>query len=152
MTDAVPDATDVVALEQLVWAYARHVDRRDAERFVELFEPDATLRMVRRGHEEEPVQSRGHRQLAKVVGALGRFDVTYHLVGNHTVHVAGDDATGEVYCVAHHLATDDAGCVDHVMHLRYLDRYHRTAGVWRFAERETHVEWTLDQPVSGCLS
>jgi hypothetical protein len=145
--EPVPDPADVIALGQLVGAYARHADRRDAERFVELFEPDATLRLVRRGDEGRPLESRGRRQLAKVIGALGRFDVTYHLVANHTVRVTGDHATGEVYCVAHHLAADADGCVDHVMHLRYLDRYRRSDGVWRFAERETHVEWTLDQRV-----
>ena len=33
------------------------------------------------------------------------------------------------------------------MYIRYLDRYRRDDGVWRFAERETFVEWTADQLV-----
>jgi hypothetical protein len=42
---------------------------------------------------------------------------------------------------------DEGGHLDHVMHIRYLDRYRRTADGWRFAERETNVDWTVDQPV-----
>ena len=49
--------------------------------------------------------------------------------------------------MAHHLAAD--GGADHVMYIRYLDRYRRDDGVWRFAERETFVEWTEDRPPSA---
>ena len=146
MTDR--EVADTLALQALVAAYAHHADRREAELVAALFEPDAVLRMIRRGDDGAPAESRGQRQIASVVGHLRQFHVTYHLLGNHTVALAGDDATGEVYCVAHHLAPRaDGGHVDHVMHIRYLDRYRRTDSEWRFAERKTFVEWTLDQPV-----
>jgi len=73
-----------------------------------------------------------------VVGALRQFPTTFHFIGNHLVDVAGDEATGEVYCEAHHL-TDEG--IDHVMFIRYADRYRRDGERWRFAERETFVEW-----------
>ncbi len=140
------EVADTLALQSLVAAYARHADRREPDLVAALFEPEAVLRMVRRGDDGAPVESRGHRQIASVVRRLGQFPVTYHLVGNHTVAIHGDEATGEAYCVAHHLAPrDDGGHVDHVMHIRYLDRYRRTADGWRFAERETFVDWTVDQ-------
>jgi hypothetical protein len=139
---------DTLALHALVAAYAHHADRREPDLVAALFEPDAVLRMVRRGDDGPPLESRGHRQIASVVGRLRQFPVTYHLVGNHTVAIAGDDASGEAYCVAHHLALrEGGGQVDHVMHIRYVDRYRRTAAGWRFAERETHVDWTVDQVV-----
>ena len=146
MTDG--EVADTLALQALVAAYARHADHREPELVAALFEPDAVLRMVRRGDDGAPAESRGHRQIASVVGRLAQFPVTYHLVGNHSVVLAGEEATGEAYCVAHHLAPRaEGGHVDHVMHIRYLDRYRRTAAGWRFAERETFVEWTVDQPV-----
>ena len=104
--------------------------------------------MVRRGDDGAPAESRGHRHIASAVGRLRQFPVTYHLVGNHTVAIDGDEATGEAYCVAHHLMPhDEGGHVDHVMYIRYLDRYRRTDVGWRFAERETFVDWTADQLV-----
>jgi hypothetical protein len=138
---------DTLALQALVAAYARHADRREPELVAALFEPDAVLRMVRRD-DGPPLESCGHRQIASVVGRLRQFPVTYHFIGTHTVAIDGDEAWGEAYCVAHHLAPrDEGGHVDHVMHIRYLDRYRRTADGWRFAERETTVDWTLDQLV-----
>ena len=146
MTDGVE--ADTLALQSLVAAYARHADRREPELVAALFEPDAVLRMVRRGDDGAPAESRGHRHIASAVGRLRQFPVTYHLVGNHTVAIDGDEATGEAYCVAHHLMPhDEGGHVDHVMYIRYLDRYRRTDVGWRFAERETFVDWTADQLV-----
>jgi hypothetical protein len=138
----VSSADDERALRALVLAYARHADRREPERLADLFEADASLRMVWRGGAVPPAESRGRGQIAKAVGQLRHFVATFHLVGNHSIDVAGDSASGEVYCEAHHLASDG---VDHVMFIRYLDRYRRDGGVWRFADRETFVEWTEER-------
>ena len=131
-------ADDERAIRALVLAYAHHADRREAELLAALFEPDAELRMVWRTGATPPAVSRGHRQIARVVGALGQFATTFHFVGNHLIDGEGGDATGEAYCEAHHLTPEG---VDHVMFIRYRDRYRRDEGTWRFAERETFVEW-----------
>jgi SnoaL-like domain len=132
-------ADDERALRALVLAYAHHADRRQPELLAELFEPDATLRMVWRSGEVPPAESRGRGQIASAVGRLRQMVATFHLVGNHSIELAGDTASGEVYCEAHHLGSDG---VDYVMFIRYLDRYRHHSGAWRFAERETVVEWT----------
>ena len=145
MTDG-PSINDERALRALALAYAHHADRGEPELVAELFEIDAELRMVWRSGEVPPAVSRGRRQIASAVGRLRRLASSYHLVANHTITVDGDDGSGEVYCTAHHLSVDAGGrAVDHVMFIRYLDRYRRVDGVWRFAERETFVEWTEDR-------
>jgi len=142
-----PEGSGVVdderALRALVLSYAHHVDRREPERVAALFEPDAVLRMVWRDGRVPAAASRGHRQIAHVVKNLEAMVATFHLVGNHLLEVRGAEATGEVYCQAHHLTPEG---VDHVLHLRYLDRYRRSEGGWRFAERETVVEWSESRP------
>jgi hypothetical protein len=79
------------------------------------------------------------------VRRLQQFSATFHLVANHSIAVDGDDGHGEVYCVAHHLSVEAARSVDHVMYIRYLDQYRRQDGSWRFAARETFVEWTEER-------
>lgn len=133
---------DEGALRRLALAYAHHADRREPELLADLFEPEGELRMVWRTGEAPSAVSRGHRQIAKVVAALERFTTTFHLVGNHLIEVTGDEATGEVYCEAHHLTAEG---VDHVLFIRYRDRYRRNGDRWRFAERETSVEWTEER-------
>jgi hypothetical protein len=141
---------DTLALRELALAYAHHADRREPDRLAALFETDAELRMVQRGQEGAAVVSRGHRQIAAAVGRLRQFDTTYHLVANHRVEVDGDEATGEVYCVAHHVAERDGVRNDVVMFIRYRDRYRRHEEHWLFAERETYVEWTEDRALGPC--
>jgi ketosteroid isomerase-like protein len=136
---------DERALRALALAYAHHVDRREAERVAALFEPDAVLRMVWRDGQAPAAVSRGHRQIAHVVKGLAAMVATFHFVGNHLLEVRGDEATGEVYCQAHHLTAEG---VDHVLYLRYLDRYRRSEAGWRFTERETVVEWSEQRAVA----
>ena len=142
MTEPRLAADDERAIRALVLAYAHHADRRQPELLAELFEPDATLRMVWRSGDVPSAESRGHKQIAAAVGQLRRMAATFHLVGNHSIEGAGDSASGEVYCEAHHLASDG---LDFVMFIRYLDRYRRDGDGWRFAERETFVEWTEER-------
>ena len=131
-------ADDEGAIRVLAVAYAHHADRREPDLLAALFEPEAPLRMVWRSGSTPPAESRGHHQIARVVGRLRQFATTFHFVGNHLIDVAGDEATGEVYCEAHHLTAEG---VDHVMFIRYRDRYRRLDTTWRFAERELLVEW-----------
>lgn len=147
--DATRPADDEREIRALATSYAHHVDRREPALVAQLFEPDATLRMVWRSGAVRPTESRGHRQIAKVVERLQQFTATFHQIGNHSVEIAGDDASGEVYCQAHHLSPDG---VDHVMYIRYLDRYRRAGRVWLFAERETFVEWTEQRSTNEARS
>ncbi len=139
------EVADTLAVRALALAYAHHADRREPDSLAALFEPEGVLRMVGRNDEANAAVSRGHRQIASAVGGLRRFDTTYHLVANHLVDLAGDEATGEVYCVAHHVHEEDGRRTDFVMFIRYRDRYRRHDERWLFAERETYVEWTEDR-------
>lgn len=137
----IPSGDDERALRALALAYALHADRREGDRVAELFEPDAALRMTWRDGTAPAAESRGHRRIASVIRRLERLTSTFHLVANHTMAVEGDEADGVVYCVAHHLSVVDGQRTDVVLYIRYLDRYRRTDCGWRFADRETVVDW-----------
>lgn len=140
---------DSLALRELALSYARHADRREPELLAALFARDGELRMVRRGDTGPPTVSRGRAEITAVVARLRRLEATFHFVGNHTVDIAGDAATGEVYCLAHHVSARGHERIDHVMFIRYQDRYRRYGEKWLFIERELHVDWTEDHLVNS---
>jgi hypothetical protein len=152
--DDLRELADRLEIRRLVDAYALCADRVDNEGAAALFAPDGVLRICERG-KAEPVRMRtGREEIAAAFKGLDRYEVTMHVVANHVVEIDGDTATGETYCLAHHVRPVETGGgpdgrADYVMHIRYLDRYVRLSEGWRIAERELQVEFTEDRPVAG---
>jgi hypothetical protein len=141
---------DERAICQLALDYARAVDVPDGPRVAELITPDGTLRICHRGKSEPFSERQGRETIGKVIGALTRYEKTMHLVANSYIDLAGDTATGETYCLAHHIRqVEGQGLMDYVMAIRYLDQYARTGEGWKIAVRELQVEFTEDRPVTG---
>jgi SnoaL-like protein len=135
------------ALMELSRAYARAVDRQDPDGFRRVFTTDATLRISAHGDPGHVVRTvRGHRELGRVPQGLERYHRCYHFLGQGSYQVAEDGATGEVYCIAHHLTVGEAeeDVEDVVMYIRYADRYERDVGDarWLIADRLVQVDWT----------
>jgi SnoaL-like domain len=62
--------------------------------------------------------------------------------------VSGTTATGEVYCIAHHLRGDAAETTDLAVYIRYLDRYRQDpGGRWLIESRQGVFLWTEERPV-----
>jgi hypothetical protein len=143
---------DRLALRELVDAYALAVDRRDEAWFRSLWLPDARL-TTQQGDGVPQTDLHGVDAIAQVTTLIGRFVLTLHLVANHVCQVDddGDHATGEAYCIGHHLTpTGDGRHDDLVMAIRYVDRYQRDGtGAWRFASREVRKQWTRHETVDG---
>ena len=57
---------------------------------------------------------------------LNRYEATTHFNGQSTIALDGDRATGESYCLAHHLFTEDGERKLMVASLRYLDTFVKT--------------------------
>jgi ketosteroid isomerase-like protein len=138
-------------LRGLAALYAAGVDRRDRDMFLSAFTSDGRLRVFNPGDSPEPTgEMNGHEELARVMKGIAVYDRTHHFVGNALYEVDDQDvaseptsATGEVYCVAHHLTRGRHGGTDHVMYIRYADEYRRDeAGEWKISDRQVLVDWT----------
>lgn len=136
------DADDRLALRGLVDAYAQSVDARDADRFAGLFAPDGELVVFEPEEDEPSISWRGPEELREVMKLLSSYSTTFHLMANHTCEIDGDAASGEVYCLAHHLTEEGKGGDNTLMVIRYRDRYTRQDGAWRFARRDVMRQWT----------
>jgi ketosteroid isomerase-like protein len=135
---------DRLALGRLVKAYAHHVDRRQPEAVAALFCEDGVLAIYNGDPEVvEPDRVRnGRDEITSALAGMTRYEVTTHLLGQQMVEVDGDDASGETYCMAHHVYEADGIRRDRVMAIRYLDTYARIDGEWKIAQRRLAIDWT----------
>jgi hypothetical protein len=83
----------------------------------------------------------GRESLTPVFADLNRYEATQHFNGQSTISLDGDRATGESYCIAQHLYTEDGERKLMLAHLRYGDTFAKVDGAWLFAERNLYVDW-----------
>ena len=141
------EQADRMAIRGLVDAYARCADRRDADGQKALFTEHTHFVVYMDGQGSEPSQVLDGRELlTPVFDDLNRYQATMHFNGQSTVALGGDRATGESYCIAHHLFTDGGERKLMVAWLRYGDTFVKVDGAWLFAERNLYVDWTETRP------
>jgi ketosteroid isomerase-like protein len=141
------ELADRVAIRELVDAYAHCADRRDAAGQKSLFTDDTHFVVYMEGQGSEPTQVLdGREALTPVFDDLNRYQATMHFNGQSTVVLDGDRATGESYCIAHHLFSDDGERKLMVAWLRYGDVFVKVGDAWLFAERNLYVDWTETRP------
>jgi hypothetical protein len=137
------EAADRLAIRELVEAYARCADRRDAKGRMALFTPDTHFVVYMNAKDPTPSQELHSREaLAPVFDDLNKYAATMHFVGQSTIlTLTNDRATGEAYTLAHHLTVDGAKRRLMIAALRYSDSFVKTNGEWLFAERLLYVDW-----------
>ena len=62
--------------------------------------------------------------------------------------LVGDKATGDAYCMAHHLSVNGEKRQLMVAALRYSDVFRKIGGAWLFAERRLYVDWLEERVLS----
>jgi hypothetical protein len=150
MTVSPSEAADRLAIRELVEAYAHCADRRDAQGQMSLFTADTHFVVYMNAKDPTPSQELHSRQaLAPVFAALNQYAATTHFVGQSTVLTLSEDrATGEAYCLAHHVTVNGDTRRLMVASLRYLDTFVKTGGAWLFSERLLYVDWVDERPLS----
>jgi hypothetical protein len=125
------DTRDVVATQV---RYATALDTRDWALLRTCFTADA----VAEYDGKPPCQ--GYPAIEDLCRrALAPLSRTQHLLGNHAVALAGDEASAQCYLQAQHVRPDGstfviAGC--------YRDRLRRTPEGWRLSRRRLETWWT----------
>jgi hypothetical protein len=142
------EAADRLAIRELVEAYAHCADRRDAQGQMALFTPNAHFVVYMNAKDPTPSQELHSRDsLAPVFADLNQYDATTHFVGQSTIFtLTNDRASGEAYCLAHHITVEGERRRLMLASLRYYDTFVKLDGEWLFAERLLYVDW-LDQRV-----
>src|SRR5246127_4738568 len=144
------EAADRLAIRELVEVYAHCADRRDARGQMALFTVDTHFVVYMNAKDPTPSQELHSREaLAPVFADLNQYAATMHFVGQSTIFsLSGDRATGEAYCIAHHLTVDGHKRRLMVAYLRYLDTFVKIDGAWLFSERLLYVDWLEERGIS----
>lgn len=137
------EQADRLAIRELIDVYAHCADRRDADGQKSLFTEETHFVVFMDGQGSEPTQILdGREALTPVFDALNAYQATMHFNGQSTIALDGERASGESYCIAHHLSTGQGDRTLMVAHLRYEDAFVKLDGAWFFAERNLYVDWT----------
>lgn len=125
---------DKQQLQELVRTYCRAIDRRDFDVLMSLYHPDST------DDHGGMFQGSGPDYVRWVPSILARFEATDHLILSDLYTVEGDVAEGEVHILAYH-RSHPPNAREIITNGRYLDRYEKRDGVWRFAHRSLVYDW-----------
>lgn len=124
-------------IAELTLAYCRGVDRADEALLKSIFHDDSVV--------VSGAFDGNGQQFATEICAIVRavFDQTLHSIDHQWIEVNGDTAVGETYVVAVSTMTDlERGKSEMLTGGRYLDRFTRRDGVWKFAARTFVSEWS----------
>jgi hypothetical protein len=147
---SITEAADRLAIRELVEAYAHCADRRDAKGQMALFTADTHFVVYMDAKDPKPSQELHSREaLAPVFADLNRYQATTHFVGQSTLFtLTGNRATGEAYCLAHHVTGNGGKRRLMVASLRYNDTFVKLEDVWLFAERLLYADWVDERALS----
>lgn len=142
-------------ITELIHAFARAADRHDHAAMRALYHDDAT---DDHGAFFKGLASEFIEQLPDIQAPMR---ILHHNVTTVNIRLDGDHGEGEVYALAFHQVDTPEGPIDLLIGGRYLDRYEKRGGVWKFAHRSVLADWakvdapstvTLDHPlVEGSL-
>jgi hypothetical protein len=124
-------------IRNVAFRYCRALDTKDWALLDEVFLPDSTAELG------TPTTLVGIDAIrGRIRTALEHLDDSQHLVGNHEIAVAGDEARHRCYLQAQHVRAGATGGPNYIVAGRYEDRLVRTADGWRIAHRTLTVMWT----------
>lgn len=119
---------DKFALQQLAWTYCHAIDRGD-------------LKLVRSLYHDDAIDDHGpmfsgspDEYVAWLPSMLANWEITSHVISNMLFLIDGNQAEGELVVLAYH-RTPAPGSRELIARGRYLDRYEKRDGIWRFLRR-----------------
>jgi hypothetical protein len=144
------EAADRLAIRELLEAYAHCADRRDANGQMALFTEGTHFVVYMNAKDQTPsIELHSREALAPVFADLNKYAATTHFVGQSTIFtLSADRATGEAYCLAHHVTVDGGKRRLMLASLRYLDTFVKLDGAWLFSERILYVDWLEERALS----
>ena len=144
---ALQEMLDEFQLRKLVHRYCRAVDRGDTAALRDLYHDDA--------EDDHGAFSTGGVDdfLSQLEAARPHLRSMQHNITTVNFAVRGNTAEGEIYTIATHTFRARDRDVDVITGGRYLDRYEKRSGAWKFSERRIVTDWAhINDPSAVDLS
>jgi SnoaL-like domain len=130
-------------IRDLVLLYSRGVDRKDGPLLRTLYTKDAT------DTHGDTFDGPAGPYVDFLEQSFPYMRYSGHHVCNHLISVNGDEGEGEVYALAYHIIPDrKGGWIEDFMCVRYVDRYRKESGQWRFAQRVVSYDLRTARPIA----
>lgn len=146
LTEKVRRLSDCEEIRQVLYRYARGVDRVDGP-------------LVEQSYHEDAYDSHGNwradgrAEVMQVLMARLRSNpstMSCHNMGNILIDLQGDTATVETYFIAYARTPEGDRTFTRARAGRYLDQFERRDGAWRIRHRQVIDDWSrLDEVVSA---
>lgn len=128
-------------IRELGLLYARGVDRKDAALLRTLYTRDAT------DTHGDSFDGSAEDYVQFLERSFPYMQYSGHHICNHLISVDGDEGEGEIYALAYHVFPDGkGGRTEDFMCVRYVDRYRKEDGRWRFAQRVVSYDLRSQRP------
>jgi hypothetical protein len=136
---------DKQAITEVLYRYARSMDRLDRDLGYSVFWPDAVA-----DYHEQMFQGTGHGFIDMVMEAHPYFLSHSHQFSNILITVDGDIARSETYADVTLRRQDEQGGFIDIRNLgRYVDRWERRDGEWRIIDRKYLHDFDETNPSGG---
>lgn len=129
-------------IHEVLLRYCRGLDRLDGDLILSCYHPDAT-------DDHGLFNGSGADFVPYALPHLATMRWTSHNVISSLIEIQGDVAASECYIVVYHRMPSRSGTdTDHIVGLRYVDRFERrNDGPWLIAHRQLVYDWSRIDPV-----
>ncbi len=138
---ALRELADKHAIEQVLAAHGRGIDRSDHALMAGCYHPGATV-------EYGVFAGPAAEFCAMVTDVPPDRPPGTHRASNIWIRVDGDGAVAESHGLGYRDETDEEGRVQRLMGGRYLDRLERRGGAWKIVHRAFVLDWNINLPWS----
>ncbi|MBA55670.1 MAG: hypothetical protein CMK89_14540 [Pseudomonadales bacterium] len=126
---------DKQAIHELIHAYCNAADRRDLDKMRALYHEDAI------DDHGGFFQGLAMEFIDRLPEIQAPMEILHHNVTTVNIKLDGHYAEGEVYVLAFHKVQTEEAPFDLLIGGRYLDKYEKRDGIWKFSHRGVVADW-----------
>lgn len=136
---------DHAALKRVVDAFSNLADEKKVREQTFLFTEDAFVQTYFGDVALPPLNGRQEIE-ESWTPFLASFDVVYHMNGQFSADINGDDATAVHYCTVELIGGPEGAKIRNSNGVIYNDTYRRVNGTWLIARRIARFTWRDRHP------
>lgn len=136
----IADIEDRIAIKNVVDTFSVLADRKDIDKQILLFTEGATVTSVVNG--QPGMALSGRKQIGDAFRQfLNLFETVYHINGQQTLTINGDNASGISYCLVTLIGNQNGKKMKTTMGVYYNDEFVKQNGHWLIAKRTSNFTW-----------